>query len=129
MTDADQYDPDSTVMLVRASLDDWLAALSAAQQQVSALANQALPAEQADSASQAKTSLTTLTDQSKKIDWLMHVMASYITRLEQQRQSSKTAFTTGYEARYKDILAQLSSSEYAELRAALKRTDGEEIPF
>ncbi len=119
MPESEKFDSSSTAMLVRAELDDWLAALAEAQKRIAALA------EQGDT----KESLAALSEQSKKIDWLLYEMASYITRLELQRQTSRAAFTAGYEARYKDIIAQLSSREYEELRRSLHRTEGEEIPY
>jgi len=53
-----------------------------------------------------------------------------VERMVAQRQSTADAFEAGYEARYIDLIAQLSGPEYAALRHALvKLVDGDTIPF
>jgi len=51
-------------------------------------------------------------------------------RMVSQRQSAVDAFEAGYEARYVNLIAQLSGPEYFALRQALlKLDDGDVIPF
>ena len=57
-------------------------------------------------------------------------LARLIERLVAQRQSAAEAYEAGYEARYVDLIAQLSSAEYFALRQALADlSDGDSIPF
>ena len=57
-------------------------------------------------------------------------LARLIERLVAQRQSAAEAYEAGYEERYVDLIAQLSSAEYFALRQALADLgDGDPIPF
>jgi len=53
-----------------------------------------------------------------------------VERMVAQRQSAVDAFEAGYEARFVDLIAQLSGPEYSALRHALVNLiDGGTIPF
>ena len=119
------YDAQATTVYVRAELDAWLETLADSIHSLDALDNGTLPPEQAVFAQHAKDTLAALEDGSKVIDKLLYELGSYIARLEWQRESSRQAFEAGWEASYKDIIAELSDRQYQQLREALKLLGGD----
>ncbi len=65
---------------------------------------------------QLKNDLQLTQGSTKLLLSLMRELATYNTRLTEQRQSARKAFETGWEARYMDILSQLHPEDQRMLR-------------
>ncbi len=90
-----------------------------------------IPPEQQALAQQIKSELAALQGSTKLLTALLRELAAYNIKLTQQRQSARTAFNAGWQARYKDILSQLHPVDHRMLRWVIEHIDddGESIPF
>ncbi len=91
-----------------------------------------LPPEQRALAQQLKDERGGVQGSTKLLLGLMRELAGYNVKLTEQRQSARTAFNVGWEARYKDILSQLHPADHRMLRWIIEHLNvdvEDDIPY
>ena len=117
------YDSEPTAAYVAARLAEWMRLLQNTVDAAAVLNPESLPPDQVEAVQQAKVALAMLDAESTKFNTLIREMASYVSRMEYQRESSRKAFEAGWKARYTDIMAQLAGKTYEQVRDALSRIE------
>lgn len=125
----ENYNSQPTAAYVHDRLTEWVKLLRDTVQVSEALDPTTLPAEQAEAVKHAKELLSTLSAESIAINTLMSDMASYVSRLEYQRESSRKMFEAGWQALYTDMQALFVGKSYEQVRQILARIEHDPLDF